>query len=83
MPIFDVPGWSLSSDPATEAGSRKPKRPPSDTGSESQIHSAEINLEKLVKKLTGKRAPSLMSIPSLNLNYSKTRQSTLLCFHEQ
>lgn len=46
----------MSDDPIPDAGSRKRKRPPSDTGSsESRIHSAEVNLEKLVKKLTGKR----------------------------
>ncbi|KAJ3851442.1 ribosomal RNA-processing protein 8 [Lentinula lateritia] len=57
MPLFDVPGWSMPADPVPEAGSRKRKRPISDAGSETQsrIHSAEINLEKLVKKLTGKR----------------------------
>ncbi|KAF9075977.1 methyltransferase-domain-containing protein [Rhodocollybia butyracea] len=56
MPFkFDVPGWSMSADPVPEAGSRKRKRPTSDTGSETRVHSSEINLEKLVKKLTKKR----------------------------
>ncbi|KAJ4467538.1 methyltransferase-domain-containing protein [Lentinula aciculospora] len=57
MPLFDVPGWSISAEPVPEPDSRKRKRPASDTGSEiqSRVHSAEINLEKLVKKLTRKR----------------------------
>lgn len=55
MPLFDVPGWSVSDDPIPDSGSRKRKRPSSDTGSSERIHSAEVNLEKLVKKLTGKR----------------------------
>ncbi|KIK65394.1 hypothetical protein GYMLUDRAFT_219386 [Collybiopsis luxurians FD-317 M1] len=54
MPLFDVPGWSVPADPVLESGSRKRKRPPSES-SDSRVHSAEINLEKLVRKLTGKR----------------------------
>ncbi|KAF5393955.1 hypothetical protein D9757_000143 [Collybiopsis confluens] len=55
MPLFNVPGWSIPTEPVTEPGSRKRKRPANDTGSEIRIASTEVNLEKLVQKLTGKR----------------------------
>ncbi|KAI3612375.1 ribosomal rna-processing protein 8 [Moniliophthora roreri] len=58
MPLFEVPGWSVPDTPVAESstsGSRKRKRPTSDTDSEKKkIRSAEVNLEKIVKTLTGK-----------------------------
>ncbi|KAF8076251.1 ribosomal RNA-processing protein 8 [Lyophyllum atratum] len=52
MPLFDIPGWSVTSPPITESSSqsKKRKRPASDTH---KLQSAEVNLEKLVKKLKG------------------------------
>jgi len=54
MPLFDVPGWSVTSAPVPEPStqvSKKRKRP---SGNDSnKIHSAELNLEKLVKRLKG------------------------------
>ncbi|KAF9263536.1 hypothetical protein L218DRAFT_927209 [Marasmius fiardii PR-910] len=59
MPLFDVPGWSLPEAPVAESSantsnSRKRKRPDNDTNSDKNIRSAEVNLEKIVKTLTGK-----------------------------
>ncbi|KAG5637009.1 hypothetical protein H0H81_006109 [Sphagnurus paluster] len=51
MPLFDVPGWSLSEPPVIEtvnSTSKKRKRPPGDT---QKLYSAEFNIEKLVKRL--------------------------------
>ncbi|KAG5648681.1 hypothetical protein DXG03_000027 [Asterophora parasitica] len=53
MPLFDVPGWSVTAPPVTEAStsvSKKRKRP---AGDSQRLHSAELNLEKLVNKLKG------------------------------
>lgn len=49
MSLFEIPGWSLSSDPVTEPrdhGSKKRKR-----SSGNRPESMEVNLEKLVKRL--------------------------------
>lgn len=54
MPLFDVPGWTLPSEPAPESQtqtSKKRKRPVSET---SRISTAEINFDKLMGKLKGK-----------------------------
>ncbi|KAG7097109.1 hypothetical protein E1B28_004488 [Marasmius oreades] len=58
MPLFDVSGWSLpeapiAESPTSSSNSRKRKRPDSDASSEKKIRS-EVNLEKIVKTLTGK-----------------------------
>jgi ribosomal RNA-processing protein 8 len=51
MALFEVPGWSMTSAPAPapSAVSKKRKRPPGKDAD--SLHSAEINLEKLVKSL--------------------------------
>lgn len=54
MPLFDIPGWSVSAPPVTESSthvSKKRKRPSSDS---LKLQSAEVNLEKLVKRLKDK-----------------------------
>ncbi|KAL0582012.1 25S rRNA (adenine645-N1)-methyltransferase [Marasmius crinis-equi] len=62
MPLFDVPGWSLSQDPVAESSttpnSRKRKRPDNESVSEKKTRTAEVNLEKIVKTLTGKGSSS-------------------------
>jgi ribosomal RNA-processing protein 8 len=53
MPLFEIPGWSIPSDPIVkprEHGSKKRKRPSSDAN---RLESMEVNLEKLVKRLKG------------------------------
>ncbi|KAK7049664.1 25S rRNA (adenine645-N1)-methyltransferase [Paramarasmius palmivorus] len=57
MALFEVPGWSVPNAPVAESStssSRKRKRPTNDTDSEKKVRSAEVNLEKIVKTLTGK-----------------------------
>lgn len=54
MALFDIPGWSVSAPPVAESSqqvSKKRKRPASDSD---KLQSAEVNLEKLVKRLKGK-----------------------------
>ncbi|KAI5124858.1 hypothetical protein M0805_007291 [Coniferiporia weirii] len=55
MALFDVPGWTIPADvqPASSANSRKRKRPGSASGdgSSGKVQSAEVNMEKLMKKL--------------------------------
>jgi len=53
MPLFDVPGWTVPSPLVGDASprvSKKRKRPASHP---SKFQSAEVNLDKLVKRLTG------------------------------
>ena len=53
MPLFEIPGWSISSDPVVETRdhvSRKRKRPSANTD---RLESMEVNLEKLVKRFKG------------------------------
>lgn len=52
MSLFEVPGWSVPNDiqNASAPGSRKRKRPGSE-GAEQKLQNAEVNLDKLVKKL--------------------------------
>jgi ribosomal RNA-processing protein 8 len=55
MTLFEVPGWSVTTALVPESStqtSKKRKRPGND-GSDSRIQSAELNLEKLVKRLKG------------------------------
>jgi ribosomal RNA-processing protein 8 len=50
MPLFEIPGWSISSEPVVEHrghGSKKRKTPTGDADSR------DANLEKLVKRLKG------------------------------
>ncbi|KAJ3992817.1 ribosomal RNA-processing protein 8 [Lentinula boryana] len=78
MPLFDVPGWSVPADPLTEPNSRKRKRPASETGSaQSRVHSAEINLEKLVKKLTRKRDEDESNVSKFNAASSHSKSKPL------
>lgn len=49
MSFFDVPGWSVPAAPTPDSSTRKRKRPQADDGN--KIHTAEINFEKLIKKL--------------------------------
>lgn len=54
MPLFDIPGWSVTAAPIPESTmqvSKKRKRPVSNTD---KVQSAEVNLEKLLKRLKGK-----------------------------
>jgi hypothetical protein len=54
MALFDIPGWSVSAPPVAESSShvsKKRKRPASEFNN---LQSAEVNLEKLVKRLKGK-----------------------------
>lgn len=54
MALFDIPGWTVSAPPLAESSrhvSKKRKRPASDGD---KLQSAEVNLEKLVKRLKGK-----------------------------
>ena len=55
MSLFDVPGWRVPSEgPATHSNPRKRKRPSTTAGDEkpiSRMHSAEVNMDKLMKKL--------------------------------
>ena len=56
MSLFDVPGWTVPKDvlPASTSGSKKRKRLGAEAFSADQkLQSAEVNLEKLVKKLGG------------------------------
>ncbi|KAF5369795.1 hypothetical protein D9758_001179 [Tetrapyrgos nigripes] len=54
MPLFEVPGWIVPDGPVAESSnSRKRKRPATESETSLKLHSAEVNLEKLVKKLTG------------------------------
>jgi len=56
MPLFDVPGWTVNDEPVAESSNtRKRKRPASESETSLLLHSAEVNLEKLVKKLTGSK----------------------------
>lgn len=49
MALFEVPGWTMPSAPMTDIAQRSGKRKrPSDA---SKVQSAEVNLEKLMKKL--------------------------------
>lgn len=53
MPLFEIPGWSIASDPVVEPqehGSKKRKRPSASTD---KLESMEVNLEKLVKRWKG------------------------------
>lgn len=49
MSFFEVPGWSVPSAPTLDTGSRKRKRPQSEDAN--KLHGAEVNFEKLIKKL--------------------------------
>jgi len=51
MGLFDVPGWAVSATPVAEQPNRltKKRKRPSVDGE--KVHAAEVNLEKLVKKL--------------------------------
>ena len=51
MPLFDVPGWSVTADPVVDQASRKRKRHSEDS---ERVSGAEVNFDKLVKKLKGK-----------------------------
>ncbi|KAF9469016.1 methyltransferase-domain-containing protein [Collybia nuda] len=55
MAFFDIPGWTVSTSPVAESSqtkvSKKRKRPPNDSD---KLQSAEINLDKLVRKLKWK-----------------------------
>lgn len=53
MALFEVPGWDTPKDGPSSSPSKKRKRPPSGNV-DSKLQSAEINLEKLMKKLDGK-----------------------------
>ncbi|KAK1236704.1 25S rRNA (adenine645-N1)-methyltransferase [Marasmius sp. AFHP31] len=66
MALFDVPGWSLPQAPVAESStnasnSRKRKRPDTDSISEKKTRSTEVNLERIVKTLTGKSSSSSIS----------------------
>lgn len=50
MPLFEVPGWSVTGAPAESHGGKKRKRPSSD-GNTNKLETAHINFEKLMDKL--------------------------------
>lgn len=63
MALFDIPGWSVTTAPVTETSkteSKKRKRPSSESD---RLQSAELNLEKLVKRLKGKPASNRDVVP--------------------
>lgn len=49
MSFFEVPGWSVPTKPALDSNSRKRKRPQPDDAD--KLQGAEVNFEKLMKKL--------------------------------
>ncbi|KAI0053072.1 hypothetical protein FA95DRAFT_1552962 [Auriscalpium vulgare] len=51
MALFQVPGWSVPAAPVTE--SKKRKRPAHDTATPEKITTAQVNVEKLMKRLSG------------------------------
>ena len=53
MALFEVPGWDMPKgiQPTTEGNSRKRKRPTEETSS-SRLQTAEVNVERLMEKLT-------------------------------
>ncbi|KAF9782898.1 methyltransferase-domain-containing protein [Thelephora terrestris] len=53
-PLFEVPGWSVSAEPASSSSSKKSgkrKRPYDPDAPSEKIESAQVNLEKLVNSL--------------------------------
>jgi ribosomal RNA-processing protein 8 len=56
MPLFDVPGWSLTADPVAPT-SKKRKRPK--VHNDDKLHNAEINLEQLMGSLKGEDVPEM------------------------
>lgn len=81
MPLFEIPGWAISSDPVVESrgnGSKKRKRPSSDTV---KLRPVEVNLEKLVKKLkrsseiTEGSSPNSVQVEEAGLSVSHRRQA--------
>ncbi|KAI0321869.1 methyltransferase-domain-containing protein [Amylostereum chailletii] len=57
MSLFEVPGWSVPSAPVQDR-SRKRKRPIQVTDDTGKVHTAEINVEKLMKKMDAAVGPS-------------------------
>ncbi|KAF8222744.1 hypothetical protein L208DRAFT_1320823 [Tricholoma matsutake] len=72
MPLFEIPGWSIPSDPVVEHGSKKRKRFSSDTD---RLESMEVNLEKLVKKLKG--SPGIREDKTWNGNQAEGARSSV------
>jgi ribosomal RNA-processing protein 8 len=50
-PLFDVPGWSVSTEPAPSKRSKKRKRPNDSNASSDKLESAQVNLDKLMGTL--------------------------------
>lgn len=53
MPLFDVPGWSVTAEPVTDNATRKRKRNSEDSEKKT---GGDVNFDKLVRKLTGKQS---------------------------
>lgn len=59
-PLFEVPGWSVSTEPVSPSSSKKSKKRkrPHDPNASEKLESAHVNLEKLMDTLDrGKRPP--------------------------
>lgn len=54
MALFDVPGWSVpaAAQPSPSSSNTKKRKRPSAAGDPGKLQTAEINMEKLMKKLT-------------------------------
>ena len=53
-PLFEVPGWSVPTEPASSSPPKKPKkrkRPHDNDASSEKLESAQVNLEKLMGAL--------------------------------
>ena len=58
MPLFDVPGWTVPSPLVGDASPRVSKKRKRPASYPSKLQSAELNLDKLVKRLTGNERAS-------------------------